>query len=202
MRKMFLLLILLFVPCFMLLAADEDTENEQQGLPQAAENEHSNTNAVPNTKDPFIGNRFVLGAGFTWTNNPKEIGGHFDFGIVLYKRILYIQNNFMIRGGGLFADGIDYSIFTFSDKLIFGRNAEFPLKLYTYVECGAGIFGNQSKKFFDDPFVFTAGFGGGGEIYSENFGGIYIEVGYIGQRAVLNYPVSGIIIQTGWRIFF
>ena len=172
MRK-FVLLILFFVFCFNLYADDEE----------------------PDT-------RFILGAGFTWTNNPRLLGGHFEFGIVLYSNILYIQNNFMLRGGGLNVDGSDYTMFTLSDKLIFGRNAYIPLKLYVYLEGGGGMFGNQTKKFFGDPYAITGGFGGGGEIFSEDFGGIYVEVGYIGQRTTLNYPVSGIIIQSGWRIFF
>jgi len=149
-----------------------------------------------------LDNRFVLGAGFTYTSNPKLAGGYFEFGIVLYKNILYIQNNFMLRGGGLKADENDYTVFTLSDKLIFGRNAEIPLKLYVYLEGGGGVFGNQEKNFFGDTYAITGGFGGGTEIFSEDFGGIYVEVGYIGQRTTLNYPVSGIIIQAGWRIYF
>ena len=179
MRKLILLLVFL-IPCFNLFADDDERLNVW---------EPSDT-------------RFILGAGFTWTNNPRLLGGHFDFGIVLYKRVLYIQNNFMFRGGGFTIDGSDYTIFTLSDKLIFGRNSDIPLKIYTYLEGGVGMFGNQTKKFFESPIAFTVGFGGGGEISSEDFGGLYIEVGYIGQRANLNYPVSGIVIQTGWRIYF
>ncbi|MDR2211373.1 MAG: hypothetical protein LBO65_07940 [Spirochaetaceae bacterium] len=147
-------------------------------------------------------NRFTLGAGFIWTNNPQVVGGHADFGIVLYKDILFIQNNFLIRAGGMSIDGDDHSIFTLSDKLIFGRNSDAPLRIYTYIECGTGIYGNADKKFFSTPLAFTFGFGGGGELVSEQFGGLYIEVGYIGQGTNLKYPVSGVIIQTGWRIYF
>ncbi|MDR0473121.1 MAG: hypothetical protein LBH43_05580, partial [Treponema sp.] len=65
-----------------------------------------------------------------------------------------------------------------------------------------GIYGNQDKVFFNDPFVYTFGFGGGGEISSEELGGLFFEIGFLGQRINLNYPVSGIIIQAGWKIFF
>ncbi|MDR1142889.1 MAG: hypothetical protein LBK77_01565 [Spirochaetaceae bacterium] len=152
--------------------------------------------------DPGVESRYVLGAGFTWANNPRLLGGHFDFGIVLYRRILYIQNDFLLRAGGLAVDGSDYSVFTLSDKIIFGRNSESPLKIYTYFEGGLGIYGNDAKQFFADSAAVTFGFGGGGEISSEEFGGLYFEVGYLGQKTSLKYPVSGVILQTGWRIFF
>jgi hypothetical protein len=146
--------------------------------------------------------RFILGAGFTWTNNPELMGGHFEFGIVLYKKLLYIQNNFVLRGGGYSFKETDFTIFTLSDKIIFGRVTDIPLKIYTYLEGGVGLYGNQDKKFLDKPLAITMGFGGGGEISSENFGGLYGEVGYIGQQTNLDYPVSGVIMQIGWRIFF
>jgi hypothetical protein len=147
-------------------------------------------------------NNFSLGAGFVWTNNPRVLGGYFDFGIVLYKNILFIQNNILLRGGGILIDGIDHSIFTLSEKIVFGRNTDYPWKIYTYLEGGFGIYGNHDKKIFSAPFAYTFGFGGGGEISSENFGGFFFEIGYIGQKTKLNYPVSGIIIQSGWKIFF
>jgi hypothetical protein len=147
-------------------------------------------------------NNFSLGAGFTWTNNPRLLGGYFDIGMVLYKNILYIQNSILLRGGGILLDKVDYSMFTLSEKLIFGRNTNYPWKIYTYLEGGCGIYGNQDKKFFNGPFVYTFGFGGGCEISSESFGGLFFEIGYIGQKTALNYPVSGIITQTGWKIFF
>lgn len=181
MRKCMLLLFL--IPCLNLFANDKKTEYNSGAW------------------DP-LNMKFSMGAGFTWTNNPALLGGHFEFGIVLYKNILYIQNNFTLRGGGLFIDDTDYTIFTLSDKIIFGRNSDSPLKIYTYLEGGVGIFGNQTKRFFESPIAFTLGFGGGGELSSEDFGGLYIEVGYVGQQTHLNYPVSGVILQTGWRIFF
>lgn len=178
MRKYILVFVVFSTSCFCLFAQDKDSTDESEE------------------------SRFVLGAGITWTNNPELIGGHIELGIVLFKRILYIQNNFSLRAGGVsFEDG-DYSLFTLSDKFIIGRNSGIPLKIYTYLEGGAGVYGNTDKEFFAVPFAFTFGFGGGGEISSEYFGGLYVEVGYIGQKTNLQYPVSGIIIQAGWRIFF
>jgi hypothetical protein len=61
--RKFILLVLLLIPCFNLFA-----ENEK-----------------PNAWEPS-GTRFILGAGLTWTNNPELRGGHFEFGVVLYKK--------------------------------------------------------------------------------------------------------------------
>jgi hypothetical protein len=147
-------------------------------------------------------NKFALDAGFTWVNNPSLIGGHFDFGIVLYKKVLYIQNNLLLRGGSLNIQNTDYGIFTLSEKIIFGRNSATPLSIYTYGEAGIGIYGNETKSFFKDQMAYSFGFGGGLEFESDNFGGIYFEVGYLGQKVTLSYPIGGVILQTGMRIFF
>jgi hypothetical protein len=146
--------------------------------------------------------KFSLDAGFTWVNNPSLIGGHFDFGIVLYKKVLYIQNNFLLRAGGLNIQNTDYGIFTLSEKIIFGRNSATPLSIYTYGEAGIGVYGNEGKEFFKDQMAYTFGFGGGVESQSEHYGGIYFEVGYLGQKINSSYPVGGVILQTGMRIFF
>ncbi|MDR0400113.1 MAG: hypothetical protein LBH51_04145 [Treponema sp.] len=143
---------------------------------------------------------FVLDAGFTWASNPRLIGGHFDMGFVLHKKVLYLQNNILLRAGGLSFNNGDYSIFTVSDKLIIGRNSRDMM--YTYLEGGFGIYGNDTKPFFEDPFAVSFGFGGGWDIGMDDFGGLYVELGYLGQMAGSKYPVSGVIIQTGWKLFF
>jgi hypothetical protein len=154
-----------------------------------------------NIEDKNIENNYVLDAGFTWVNNPRLIGGHLDFGMILYEKALYIQNNILVRAGDLSLDNSDYSIFTVSDKIIFGRNSR-P-RIYTYLEGGFGVYGNDTKEFFDAPFAVTFGFGGGCDLsVIDDFGGAYFEVGYLGQKIGSKYPVGGVIIQTGWRIFF
>ncbi|MCL2295061.1 MAG: hypothetical protein FWC36_09395 [Spirochaetes bacterium] len=193
MRK-FIFLLFFIIFCFNLFAKDAEII-EVAGVTRVAEN----TN--PNAMEPKDA-RFVMGAGVTWTNNPKLLGGHLDFGITLHRNILYLRNNLMLRGGGMTVRGEDYTVLTISNKLILGRNTDIPLRIYTYLESGVGIYGNQTKNFFEAPYVITGGFGGGVEIFSKSLGGIYVEIGYIGQRVNLGYPVSGIIIQTGWRIFF
>jgi hypothetical protein len=113
MRK-FIILALFLIPCFNLFANEVAVEGDKK----------------PNVWKPSD-TRFVLGAGLTWTNNPELWGGHFEFGVVLYKKILYVQNNFTLRGGGFDLEGSDHTILTLSDKIIFGRNSDIPLKIYT-----------------------------------------------------------------------
>ncbi|MDR2376395.1 MAG: hypothetical protein LBD96_08160 [Treponema sp.] len=153
-----------------------------------------------NVENRNAGRSYVIDAGFTWVNSPRVLGGHFDFGFVLHEKILYVQNNIFLRAGSLSLDNSDYSIFTVSDKIIFGRNSTHMI--YTYLEGGFGIYGNDKKPFFDDPFAVTFGFGGGWDISSDDFGGLYVEAGYLGQITSSKYPVSGVIIQAGWKMFF
>jgi hypothetical protein len=32
-------------------------------------------------------------------------------------------------------------------------------------------------------------------------GGLYVEVGYLAQKIDRNFPLSGVIVQTGWRFY-
>jgi hypothetical protein len=141
------------------------------------------------------------GGGVTWERDPELMGGHLDFGIVLFERGLYVQNHFLLRGGGLRIKGKNHSVFTLSEKVLFGRRLE-ETGLYTYIEGGIGVYGHESKNFFEGPAVYSFGFGGGFEITTRHFGGIYGEVGYLGQRVSEGYPVGGVILQTGVRVHF
>jgi hypothetical protein len=141
-----------------------------------------------------------MAAGFSYTNNPEFYGGHFELGINLYRDIFFVQNRFLLRVGGFEADGLDNTALTLSDKLAFGRYAEDVICMYVYIEGGAGFYGNAQNDFSADTFIYNFGFGGGFEFGEFNFGGLYVEVGYIGQKMISNYPVSGVMVQTGWRI--
>ena len=138
-----------------------------------------------------------LGTGFSYTNNPKFYGGHFEFGINLYRNIFFVQNMFLLRAGGFKTDGLDNTALTLSEKLAFGRNDD---DMYIYIEGGVGFFGNAQNNFSVDTLIYNFGFGGGFEFGDFDFGGLYVEVGYIGQKINSNYPLSGVSVQTGWRI--
>jgi hypothetical protein len=142
-----------------------------------------------------------FGAGFSYTNNPEFYGGHFEFGINLYKNIFFVKNKFLLRVGGFKTDSFDNTALTFSDKITFGRNAANVTDMYVYMEGGVGFFSNAQNNFSGDTFIYNFGFGGGLELGDFDFGGLYVEVGYIGQKMISNYPLSGVLVQTGWRIY-
>ena len=146
--------------------------------------------------------RFSVGAGYTYMSNPRLHGGHFDFGIRLFSNFVYVQNNIQVRAGGFKLNGENSSLFTLSDKLIFGRQSGGT---YLYIEGGVGVFGNDNKDLFEDPFAYNFGFGGGFDMSTGNnkkYGGLYFEAGYLAQKITKKFPSSGVAIQTGWRLSF
>ena len=149
--------------------------------------------------------RFALGAGFTYAGSPDShnfYGGHLDFGVTLYRKTLFVQNRLMLRAGGLIIDDVDFSMFTISEKILIGRADEIPATFYIYLEGGAGIYGNEDKGFFEDSPAYTFGFGGGFSLDDRERGGIYFELGYLGQKLKPKTPFGGVIVQAGYRIFF
>jgi hypothetical protein len=158
---------------------------------------------VKNTGNSNRRGLFDLGAGYTYTSNPKLHGGHIEFGISLYRKVFYVQNRFMLRAGGFRADDLDNTVLTLSEKLVFGRTDD-DTGIYIYLEGGAGFYGNKNQGFSRDTLAYSFGFGGGFEAaFDVNYGGIYVEVGYLGQIMTQNFfPLSGVIVQTGWKFFF
>ena len=152
-------------------------------------------------KQPPKNSRFDVNAGLTFTSNPKLWGGHFEFGFVLYKNVFYFENRLAFRAGGFKADDLHSTVLTLSEKLVFGRKAYYDSGMYLYMEGGAGTYGNDAKSFFSDSLAYSFGFGGGFEVGEEEFGAFYCEIGYLGQKTVSNFPLSGVLVQAGWRIF-
>jgi hypothetical protein len=142
-----------------------------------------------------------LGVGFSYANNPEFYGGNFEFGFDLYKNIFFIQNKFLFRAGGFKTGDLDNTALSLSDRLVFGRNNDDFFSMYAYIEGGAGFFGNAENNFSRDTLIYNFGFGGGIELGDFDFGGLYFEVGYMGQKMNSNYPLSGILFQAGWRIY-
>jgi len=156
---------------------------------------------VKSASSPKKTKNLNFGAGFVYTNNPEIYGGNFEFGFDLYKNVFFIQNKFVFRAGGFKMDGLDNTSLTLSEKIAFGRNDDDVVSLYVYMEGGGGFFGNSQQSFSRDTLTYNFGFGGGVELGNYTFGSFYIEIGYIGQKMNTNYPLSGVLLQTGWRIY-
>ncbi|MDR0320002.1 MAG: hypothetical protein LBI28_00725 [Treponema sp.] len=140
-----------------------------------------------------------LSAGYTYINNPELNGGHINFGIDFFRGKFYLQNNFILRAAGFNLDGVDNTVLTLSEKIVFGSGYLSPnMMIYLYVEGGAGFYANYQNDFSLDTFVYSYGFGGGVEM-GRSF---YIEAGYIGQKLIADFPLSGFVVQYGWRIYF
>ena len=145
--------------------------------------------------------RFNISAGMTYTTNPKLWGGHFDFGFGLSRKNFYVENHFVLRAGGLIGSDINTTVFTLSDKLVFGRKSAYEDGgVYIYIEGGAGTYGNSERGFFDDSLAYSFGFGGGFVMGDIDYGAFYIDGGYLGQKILDKFPISGFVVQTGWRI--
>ena len=146
--------------------------------------------------------KFVINAGFTYMNNPKLLGGHFEFGFVPINKYFYLENRLGFRAGGVKINDINNTVISITEKLIFGRKSwDNTSGMYVFLEGGFGTYGNENKNFFKDH-AYNFGFGGGFEIGDEDIGAIYLEAGYQGQKIISNFPVSGFILQTGWRVYF
>jgi len=197
MRKIICFLAFFVLIGFAVYAERSSSGENGEAPPHPDETEKSDNSKTDNSPKKGI---FSLGAGFSYTNNPAFYGGHFEFGINLYRNIFFVQNRFLMRAGGFKTDGLDNTALIFSDKLAFGRYAEDIIGMYVYIEGGAGFYGNPQKDFSKDTFIYNFGFGGGTEFGEFNFGALYVEVGYIGQKMISNYPLSGVSVQTGWRI--
>jgi len=192
--------ILCFLGFFVLIAfvlyADEKEEGVIPQKEEAADSPKKDEGAASQKQG-----RLNLGAGFSYTNNPKFYGGHLEFGINLYKKTFFVQNRFLFRAGGFKIDDFDNTALTLSEKLVFGRSDEDFMGMYVYMEGGAGSFANTQNDFSKDTLIYNFGFGGGFELGElDDFGGLYLEVGYIYQKMTPNYPLSGVLVQAGWRI--
>jgi hypothetical protein len=174
MKKIFCLLILFILSVFTLYA---DEDEEDMGV-------------------------LDLGAGYSYTSNPKVMGGHLEFGINLYRNIIFIRNSFVLRAGGFKDDdGLDNMVLTLSEKLVLGRNRRIS-GIYIYMEGGAGFFINNAQNGFSESnLAYSFGFGGGLEFGVISSGVLYFEVGYLGQKMTTNIPLSGVIIQTGMKFY-
>jgi hypothetical protein len=170
---------------------------------QQEERVRQTSNQIPASGDENnIVGTLDISAGLSFTVSPEVTGGHFEFGFYLYRNFIFIQNRFVLRGGGFKDDdGLDNTVLTISEKLVLGRNNFEFFDIYLYIEGGVGFFINTQTGFSENNLAYNFGFGGGLGLGVIDFGGLYVEVGYLGQKMLSKFPISGVIVQTGLRIF-
>ncbi|MCL2800803.1 MAG: hypothetical protein FWD28_03485 [Treponema sp.] len=162
-----------------------------------------NTHNSNTRNTSFNDDRRAIGisAGYTRVTNSDLNGGHFEFSFPLLQRMIYVDNRIMLRAGGLNIDGLDSTVITISEKLVFGRDDEDFYSTYIYLEGGIGFYGNSQKGFSGDTLTFSFGFGGGFEFGDFEYGSVYFEAGYLAQTLSSNFITSGIVLQFGWRMY-
>jgi len=142
--------------------------------------------------------RFSLGGGLFLSGGSMDSGGIADFSILIFhKNVLDIRNHFVFRGGN-FREG---GIMMLSEKLSFGGIAAGNWRSYGFIEGGFGITANEAKNFFEKPFAFSVGCGGGSDIFFTPTTSIYFEAG--GLFVVSDGEwTSGGIFTVGWKGWF
>ena len=142
--------------------------------------------------------RFSFGGGLFLSSGVMDTGGSADFAfLVFHKNALDIRNHLVFRG----ANYLESGIMTLSEKLSFGGMVAGDWHSYGYIEGGIGITANDRKGFFEKPFVFSLGGGGGTDIFFTTITSIYFEAGGLFVNLDAKW-IGGGIFQIGWRGWF
>ena len=141
--------------------------------------------------------RFSLG-GSSFLTSGFMYGGSADFAFLIYhNNNIDIRNHIVFRGGS-FEDG---GIILLLEKISFGGMIVDNWRTYGYIEGGIGFTANEIKSFFDQPFSYSIGGGGGTDIFLTEAMSIFFEVG--GLFNITNGIWSGdSIFQIGWKSWF
>jgi hypothetical protein len=144
------------------------------------------------TESPNPG-RFTLGAGFGY--GPKlDMVANFEFGFLLFhnnewdiRNYILVNNYFVVDN-----DGIENITRNLTEKISFGWiNNSGIFRPYSYLEGGIGFYGNDSKKFWTTPLIYSVGLGIGLEFFPSKSLSFFIEPGLIWQfMDNKNFPVQ------------
>jgi len=141
--------------------------------------------------------RFSFGGGSFLTSG-FMYGGNADFAFILYHKNNWDIRNHLVFRGGYFADG---GIISLLEKISFGGILINNWRTFGYIEGGIGITANKTKSFFEQPFTYSIGGGGGTDIFLTGAMSIFFEVG--GLFNITNGIWSGgSIFQIGWKSWF
>ena len=142
--------------------------------------------------------RFSFGGGLFFTSGSMDTGGSADFAFLIYQKNTFdVRNHFVFRG----ANFLDGGIMMITEKISFGGMVTGDWRSYGYIEGGIGATANKTKGFFEPPFTYSIGGGGGTDLFLTETMSIYFEAGgfFIITNGVWN---GGSIFQIGWRSWF
>jgi len=142
--------------------------------------------------------RFGLGGGSFLSGGSMNSGGSADFSFLLFhKNVLDIRNHIVFRGGS-FSEG---GIMMLLEKISVGGMITGKWRSYGYIEGGIGITANETKKFFEQPFTYSFGGGGGTDLFLWDNLSIFFEAG--GLFIVTDRKwINGGIFTIGWKGWF
>jgi len=153
--------------------------------------------AIIYAQETGVVSRFSFGGGMFLSNGFIE-GGSADFAFLLYNKNYFdIRNHIVFRGGSL----PNSSLILLSEKISFGGMAANDWRVYCYIEGGIGITSNESKRFFEKPFTYSIGGGGGTDLFYFNKSCIYFEAGVLCLITDKKWS-NGSIFQIGWKTWF
>jgi len=142
--------------------------------------------------------RFSLGDGLFLSGGSLDTGGSADFTFLVFQRNVFdIRNHLAFRGSN-FSEG---GIIILLEKISFGGMAAGDWRSYGYIEGGIVITANETKGFFEEPFAFSFGGGGGTDIFLTPMTSIYFEAGGLFVKSDAGWNGGG-IFQICWKGWF
>jgi hypothetical protein len=130
-----------------------------------------------------INNRFFLGVGWSNIQTTGDMFGSFDFSFLLYSnqaKRFNIRNSILFDGGSFKNDGIEYGLFTFSEKInIEAISLNEYFRYYSFIQGGIGLYGGETKKIFETPLAYNLGFGFGLDVFVEKNASIFFDYTFL-----------------------
>jgi hypothetical protein len=132
---------------------------------------------------PKTNNPFFLGIGWSNIQKTGDVFGSFDFSFLLYSnqtKRFNLRNSILFDGGVFTNNGIEYGLFTLSEKInleTISLNELF--RYYGFLQGGIGIYGNETKKAFELPLSYNLGFGFGLDVFVEKSTSIFFDYTFL-----------------------
>jgi hypothetical protein len=126
---------------------------------------------------------FFLGIGWSNIQTTGDILGSFDFSFLLYSnqsKRFNIRNSILFDGGVLKNNGMEYGLFTLSEKVnIETISLNELFRYYTFLQGGIGVYGNETKNVFETPLAYNWGVGFGLDDFVEKNASIFFDYTFL-----------------------